>query len=65
MRARPVDAGDATAILDLLVAHAAEGSRLAASITDAWDAWAGRFLAVEPADAAGGVSLDPPLAAAR
>ncbi len=65
VRARPVDAADVPVIFDLLVAHAAEGSRLAASITDAWDAWAGRFLAVEPADAAGSVSLDPPLAAAR
>ncbi len=65
VRARAVDAADATVLLDLLVAHAAEGSRRAARITDDWDAWGGRFLAVEPADAAGGVSLDPPLAAAR
>ena len=45
--ARQLEEDDRT-LLELLAAHAAEGSRRAASILAEWDAWRARFVVVEP-----------------
>jgi len=68
VRARGVDDAHDRGLRELLAAHAAEGSRLAEAITSDWQAWRGRFLAVEPLETEPALSLAPsvePLALAQ
>ena len=55
---------DDRTLLELLAAHAAEGSRRAASILADWDAWRARFAVVEPRVSQTPASVEP-LALAR
>jgi glutamate synthase domain-containing protein 3 len=63
VRTRPIEEADMRPLRDLLTAHAAEGSRLAAGILLGWERWGERFLVVEPSDAVGislpAVSTEP------
>ena len=61
--ARPLDEDDRP-LLELLAAHSAEGSALAATILQDWTAWRGRFAVVEPMVSETPASVEP-LAVAR
>ncbi len=61
--ARPLDEDDRS-LLELLAAHSAEGSTLAATILQDWTAWRGRFAVVEAMVSETPASVEP-LAVAR
>jgi glutamate synthase domain-containing protein 3 len=58
VRVRPIEEADLRPLRDLLTAHAAEGSRIAAGILDDGDRAIARFVAVEPRE------VDPALSRA-
>ncbi|HEX7197697.1 MAG TPA: glutamate synthase-related protein, partial [Candidatus Limnocylindria bacterium] len=60
VRARRIAPSDERALRDLLGAHAAEGSELAAAILAEPGDWAARFVVVDPRDADAGLSQAPP-----
>jgi glutamate synthase (NADPH/NADH) large chain len=61
--ARPLEEDDRS-LLELLAAHSAEGSTLAATILQDWTAWRGRFAVVEAMVSETPASVEP-LAVAR
>jgi glutamate synthase domain-containing protein 3 len=61
--ARPMDDDDRS-LMELLGAHSAEGSRLAATILQDWPQWRSRFVVIEPMVSETPASVEP-LALAR